>query len=629
MRGKMKAIRTRAASDHGLFNLDPLTGRLAPPIRSAVEPALSSLLCLPKLNEAYDNVKAAGADDFCKATLDYLDIDIDAAERELAQVPEEGPVIVVANHPFGGIEGLVLGYLLRQIRPDVRLLANDLLAQIPEMAPLCIFVDALQTGSARRTNIRGLHQAIDWTKDGGCLAVFPGGEVSSWDPRTRRIADPPWKNHIANLVKRTGASVVPIFFDGRNRALFHIAGLINPYLRTVLLPRELLSKQHQHIPIRVGSPIGPERLDAFHSNASLMSYLRGRTYALAHDKHGKPVGRRAIAWKDRVFSRPESARGGVSDGQAAGDCEAVAPPMDTEALERELAALAGEHRLAENGDLAVYLAEPAAMANLLPELGRLREVTFRAVGEGTGRRVDLDSFDHRYHHLLIWDRKHRRLVGGYRLGPTDTLRAAQKSQLYIDTLFRLKPAFFDAIAPSVELGRSFVRCEYQRSFTPLMLLWRAIGQFVASQPRYRHLIGPVTISANYSTASQALLVDALSQPAFRSELGRYCSPRHPFKGKHPARGELGRLATMVEGIDHLDSIVRDIEPDGKGVPILLKQYLKLGARCVAFNRDPDFSDCLDCLCVFDVLASDRRMREKYMGRPQSRQFLAAHGEDGS
>lgn len=602
----------KAASHHGLFDLEPLTGRLATPLRSAIEPALSSLLCLPRLNAIYDELKASGADDFCKAALDYLDIDIDVAEHELARLPREGPVIVVANHPFGGIEGLILGHLLRTVRSDVRLLANEMLKQIPDMQPLCIFVDALETKSARRTNVRALHEAIDWTRQGGCLTVFPGGEVSSWNLKARRVTDPPWKNHVASLVRRTNAQVVPLFFSGRNRALFQIAGLINARLRTVLLPRELLNKQHQDIALRIGSPIPHRRMRDFGSDDALMTYLRARAYALARTKP-----RASLIGKRTLLARRQ---------QPAAPAETKADTTPAAVLEAELAALPADHKLARNRNLEVYLAEPSRVPALLQELGRLREVTFRAVGEGTGQAVDLDPFDHCYHHLVIWDGEARRLVGGYRLGPTDLLRRREHDQLYVETLFKIRPAFFEAIAPSVELGRSFVRSEYQRGYGPLMLLWRAIGQYVSQQPRYRHLIGPVTISANYTLASQTLIVDLLSRPAFKSELARHVEPRRPFKCRHPAKRELARLGGMVEGVDHLDHLVRDIEPDGKGVPILLRQYLKLGATCVAFNRDPDFSDCLDCLCVFDVLNADPRTREKYMGRESCRRFLAAHGQ---
>jgi putative hemolysin len=602
----------KAAPSQRLFDLDPVTRHLAPPLRGAVKPALSSLLCLPELRAAYDSVKARGGDDFCKAALDCLDIEVAVANSDLARVPSEGPVIVVANHPFGGIEGLILGHLLRTVRPDVRLLANELLAQIPDMAPLCIFVDVLNTKKARRTNIRGLHQAIDWTKQGGCLAVFPGGEVSSWNMKARSVTDPPWRNHVASLIRRTGAQVVPVHFSGRNRALFHIAGLINQRLRTVLLPRELLSKQHQRIGMRIGSPIAPDQLKDFASNEALLTYLRGRTYALARSKVKAPLRRKLPVPRRRPAAEAAT--------EAAAD---LTPPAE---LEAELNALPDDCKLAENSGLAVYRADPSRTPKLLNEVGRLREVTFREVGEGTGQAVDLDPFDYKYQHLLIWDTAERRLVGGYRLGATDELRQREDDQLYIQTLFKIKPAFFEKLGPSIELGRSFVRREYQRSYTPLMLLWRAIGQQVCQFPRYRQLMGPVTISAEYTPASQALIVDLLSRPEFRSAYADCVEPRKPFKVKHPAKRELARLGNLVDSVDHLDALIRDIEPDGKGVPILLRQYLKLGARCIAFNRDPAFSNCLDCLCVFDVLDADRRTLRRYMGRGSSDAFLAAHGE---
>jgi putative hemolysin len=384
----------------------------------------------------------------------------------------------------------------------------------------------------------------------------------------------------------------------------------------VLLPRELLHKQGEPIGLRVGSAIENRQLCEFSTSETLMTYLRGRTYALARTKP-----------KTSLVKKLPFARGRRHDpGRAALAPEAV--PAET--LEAELASLPADQKLAENGDLSVYCAEPTRTPKLLEALGRLREITFRAVGEGTGRGVDLDGFDYRYQHLLIWDGRERQLVGSYRLGPTDLLAQGEagtdpKQPLYVQTLFKLKPGFLESVEPGIELGRSFVRQSYQRSFAPLMLLWRAIGQFVAQQPRYRYLFGPVTISAAYSPASQALMVEALMRPPFLSTLAASVEPRRPFKARHPARDELARLGHMVDSVDHLDALIRDIETDGKGVPILLKQYLKLGAKCLAFNRDPDFGDCLDVLCVFDVLECNRRTMHKYLGREATQQYLAAHG----
>jgi len=608
-----------------VLSVEPITRHLAAPLRPVLRPALHHLLCVPRLNRAYASVTggAYGTLGFCDAALRLLEIRLGVQSAEIAALPRRGPLVVVANHPFGGIEGLILARLLQSIRPDARLLANALLAHLPAMAPSCIFVDPLHGRGAHQANARGLAAAIRWVRGGGALGLFPGGEVASLQLTQRRVTDPPWHEHLGALLRRTGATVVPLYFSGRNSALFQIAGLLHERLRTVLLPRELFKKKGETIRVHVGRPIPPERLRAVGGSGraadlALADYLRGRTLALAARAPTTPASN-----PDPDTSIPEP--GPVRQPAGHAPPRPHAPPP---AMRRELEQQPASARLASHGSLVVYHLRMREAPRTLAALGRLREITFRAVGEGTGRHVDLDAFDATYEHLVLFDWSREVIAGSYRLGPTDAL-AGGRHALYTHTLFRLDPLFLRRLAPALELGRSFVRQSHQRQYAPLMLLWRGLGAYVARRSRYRYLFGPVTISSRYRPASQALMVDLLSRPAFRSGLAPYVQPRRPFNLERGRFREIRRLAEHIETVDHLDEVVRDIEPDRKGIPVLLRQYLKLGARRVAFNRDPDFGNCLDCLCVLDLCAAPLRILKRYLGPEAAERGRAAAEQEVS
>ncbi|MBI2300160.1 MAG: lysophospholipid acyltransferase family protein [Armatimonadetes bacterium] len=578
---------------------------------------LQSLLCIPELSDVYDASNTTGSPlDFCRSVLEQLDLHVKVRDEDLARIPAEGPLVVVANHPFGGIEGLVLADVVGRRRADVKLLANYILACFPAMRDLCIFVDPFDTPSAKRSNIRGLRESITWLRDGHAIAVFPAGEVAHLDLHTRQVTESPWTDNVVGLIRRTGATIVPLHFAGANGAFFQLAGLIHPLLRTVLLPRQLLNKQHAVCHIQIGSPITAAELNRIEDNQEATEYVQLRTQALA----GREVNlsRRA---RVRAIRRKHRAR----RRRAARPMPPVAPPVSPEHLLEDVNGLPPEARLFESADHACYLAEAEWIPNLLFELGRLRETTFRTVGEGTGQPLDLDPFDRTYLHLLLWNHRRTELVGAYRLGPTDRVSPGGAKGLYVSTCFALSKPFLERLGPSLELGRSFVRQEYQHSLAPVMLLWKGIGQFFVRNPYYRHLFGPVSISNAYRPLSRALMVAFLQQPERRSELAPMVRSRTPFDLRKAASADVLRLVRQIRNIHELNRLISDIEPDGKGVPPLLKQYVKFGARSLAFNIDPKFGYCLDCLCLFDTRLADRRTMERYLGEPEAiERFCAAH-----
>jgi putative hemolysin len=399
--------------------------------------------------------------------------------------------------------------------------------------------------------------------------------------------------------------VLPVYFDGSNSALFHAAGLLHPRLRTALLPRELLNKRHRRIGVTVGRLIAVRQIQSFDGDGPLIEHLRLRVYALAGERPRLAAGAEPLIYAPRLAP--------------------LAAAVPASALAADIERLDPARRLGAAGDLEVWYAGAAELPAVMPEIARLRELTFRAVGEGTGLAADRDLYDTYYDQLFVWNRVRQEIVGGYRIGQADRIAARYGVRgLYTSTLFRFHRGLLPSLGAALELGRSFVRPEYQRSFAPLLLLWRGIAAYVVLHPGYRVLFGPVSISNDYTLASKALLTGFLRSKHADETRGGLVQARHPLRrgsDERLVRREGGEVGTL----EALEAVLSSIETDGKGVPVLLRQYLKLGARVMAFNVDPAFGHSIDVLVATDLLDVDDKVLVKYMGKDGARTYLAAHG----
>ncbi len=571
-------------------------------------PPLERLLGLKRCRELYAEVADRPAELFAEAALQRLGVDMKVAAEELERIPASGPLVVVANHPYGAVEGLMLIALLRRVRSDVKVMANYLLQRIPQLADMVIAVDPFGASHSARRNIGPLRDSLRWLQQGGVLLVFPAGEVSHFKPSHRAVADPAWSDTLGRIVRRSGAPVLPVFFPGRNGLGFQLAGMVHPRLRTALLARQLLNKRGRTLEARIGSLIQPRQLNRLDSDRELVDYLRLRTYMLGCTPQRQP-------------SSPAVEEENADDSER---FNPVIASQDGSLLAAEMARLDAGCLLAENKELQVWQAEAAQIPYLLLEIGRLRELTFRAIGEGTGRPFDIDRFDHHYLHIFLWHKTRREVVGAYRLGRCDKILQQQgKAGLYTSTLFKYRSKLFERLGPALELGRSFVRVEYQRSYTPLLLLWKGIGAFVVAHPQYRTLFGPVSISRDYSDLSRRLIAGSLRETLLAPKLAGLVKPRVPLD-RRPLRVKgcaADLAATFCSNIDHVGAMVADIDVEQKGIPVLLRHYLNLGGKLLAFNVDREFSDVLDGLILVDLTETERKTLERYFGKEGTEAFL--------
>ncbi|MEO8131165.1 MAG: lysophospholipid acyltransferase family protein, partial [Bryobacteraceae bacterium] len=423
---------------------------------------IQTMLGLSAIAETYSVLRSQGPErPITERLLDHLEVKYNIAARDLELIPRKGAVLVVANHPFGMLEGAVLATAMLRIRPDVKFLANSMLTVVPELRDLVIAVDVAGSPAANRS---GMRAALEFLRGGGLLVVFPAGEVSHFQWGQWSITDPAWSPSIARMIRiiaRKGAAlpVIPVYIGGANSLLFQTAGMVHPRLRTALLARELLNKRRKLVDVRIGRPIDSGKLLALQTDEERTEYLRWRTYLLANRSQFKPNTRLPMAARRRKQLEPVAAASNAAE------------------MTREVASL---ELLDRSGNLEAYITSADRIPAVLREIGRLREITFRAVGEGSGKPCDLDYFDDCYLHLFVWNAEKREVVGAYRLGKAD-------GPLYTASLFQYSSEFLSKLGPALELGRSFVRAEYQKGFTPLLLLWKGIGKFVARNPQYKTL----------------------------------------------------------------------------------------------------------------------------------------------
>jgi putative hemolysin len=555
------------------------------------------VLGLNALSRCYESAPKNGStEDFLLGVLDHLEVKLKPVDRfnALENVPKEGPLLIVANHPLGGLEGVAITKLLLELRPDIKVLTNNLLRRIPELQSTFIGVDVLSKNAARE-NLKGIREASQHLKGGGALLLFPAGKVASVNMQSRSVEDHPWNRLAGNLLKRSNASCLPIHVDGYNSRFFYLMAMIHPLLRTLLLPRELANKKGRELKLIIGETISPREVLKLSDDRAVTDYLRMSTDFLKN--HQQP----AKAQTSLVFE-PISVEDKISNDNVQ---LALNEIVDCRYIESE--------------QYDVYCAPFERLGCLMAAIGVAREITFRAAGEGTGNSVDSDRFDPHYLHLFIWDKSASRVVGGYRIGRVDEIVERHGlDALYSKTLFDFDKDYLQKVGKALEMGRSFIHPDYQRLPQTLDLLWRGIGSYIARNPEYNTLFGAVSISNEHSDLARALISECMlesfcAEQRFLDDV----TPVEPLKVS-------GKIWTneMLASLNHVsvvNKLVGRCDP-GKALPTLLRHYLSLNGKFVCFSINKVFNDSLDGLILVDLRQTPDKYLKRYLGKEGAEVF---------
>ncbi len=559
-------------------------------------PGLAALLMevmkINQVNELFEKAQPNHGPAFVDAILKGIGVEIEFDETELKNLPADGSFIAIANHPYGGVEGMVLLKILCMVRPEAKLMANFILKKIPNLSDYFVAVNPFEN-IEHSSSISGIKATLELLANGTPIGIFPAGEVSTYQIDKQQVTDRLWHPVVGKIIARAKVPVVPVYFHGNNGLLFNLLSLIHPTLRTAKLPSELFNKQGHTIKLRIGKPIQVKDIPDAGNATKLLSFLRAKTYALGT----------GLENNKRIFNPANLFKIGKTPKEVVAELPAAI-------IEQEIAALSADYKIWAEKNYEIYIVPTSVIPGIINEIGRLRELTFREVGEGTNNSIDLDEYDIYYHHLFMWDTEAKLIVGAYRIGLGDEIfYSLGKSGFYTAKLFKIKSQFTEVLKNSLELGRSWIRREYQQKPLPLYLLWKGILKYLLDNPKYRYLIGPVSISNTFSTFSKSLIVDYITRHHFDHEMAQYVKPRKDFKVDFNSI-DTDLLMSTENSLKGLDNLISEIETRNMKLPVLLRQYIALNAKIICFNIDPKFADCLDGFLVLDLEKVPKDMMER-------------------
>lgn len=567
---------------------------------------------LEKIHEEIHKHKTKDPAEFAELVLRKLKIYYRLPEEEVIEKIKaiQGPLVFLSNHPLGGVEVLIMILFMSKIRKDYYILTEGLGNNSTDELKEVILEKTIPVNYTKARDV------VEYLReDGGLLTIFPNKEEHLLG---NKFSAKNWDSKTAKLVYLSGATVIPVFFKGHSGFLYQFLGIMFPRLRERFRTREFLNVSYKDIAFRVGKKISQERLKGFGRDfEKINEYLKSKLFLLSLHYISESFREKYI----NVDNIPAIRLFGNTTPEAA----PILGPISQEKLLSEIDSLPKEDILVDSKPFKVFVLQKNQAPAMMNEIGRLREITFRNVGEGSGKACDTDEFDNHYFQLVLWDDENKKIAGGYRIGKVDEIiRNKGRGGVYVNTIFNIKGKLLDQVHPALELGRSYITQEYQRSFQPLLLLWTGICQFIMrpENMQYRYLIGPVSISAEMNSISKTLIVEFLTHNNLAGGLSELVAAKYPFKGKTQAISYYKTFS--MDDIRDVNEAVTELEEGEGGIPVLFKHYLKMGAKMLAFNVDPDFSDVLDCLMMTDLLKTDKHLLAKYMGKENMKTYLEHH-----
>ncbi len=516
------------------------------------------------------------AESFIRSFLDASRIRVQVPESELSRIPAMGGCVILGNRLFGPADPILLIHAISSVRKDVVVLTSYDYGAHPELH------DSISLLNIEETEEKLLLQFEALLQEDKVVVVFPAQQGTISRITGNIVMDKRWHPKLMKVVFLLRQPIVPVYL--RTDSVINLM-----HSKTFSFDRMTaffkdLNASEKSVNIRIGKPIMDEVKSTFVRADHFGRYVRAKLYAL-----GSPLQ------VNTLFSVTRNAGRTV-------ERQLIEPPTDGAILEKELAALPSANRLITQGNFDVFIAAAQSVPITLKEIGRQREITFRAVGEGTGHALDLDEYDMYYHQLILWDREARKIAGGYRIGfGHEIMELYGKRGFYLHSLFKFKQPMNRILEQSIELGRSYVTPEYQKARLPLFLLWKGILAVLLQNIGYRYLIGPVSISNEYSNFSRQLIVSFIKKYYWNTDLAQHVKPRKAFR---PAKGDLDIEAIMGHlghELHEIDRAIEEVEPQSFKLPVLIKKYIKQEAKIIGFNVDPNFSNVLDGLILLDMM----------------------------
>jgi putative hemolysin len=544
---------------------------------------LMKVLKISTLNKVYDRNKHLQDVAFLNGLLDDLEIKFEIPEEDFKRLPKKGAYITISNHPLGGIDGLLLLKLMLDREPNFKIIANFLLHRIEPLKKYIMPVNPFENHKDVKSSVLGIKETLRHLSDGKPLGIFPAGEVSTYKDG-KLLVDKPWEEGAIKVIRKAQVPVVPIYFHAKNSRFFYFLSKISSTFRTAKLPSEVFSQKDRVIKVRVGKPISVAEQNEYQTITDYSEFLRKKTYMLA-----KPFEKESKLLTPKSLKIPKAPK-------------QIVIPADAESMIKEVKALrVADARLLQSKNYEVFFARAKKIPAILHEIGRLREITFREVGEGTNESIDLDKYDKYYHHLFLWDDDAKKIAGAYRMGlGAEIYPKYGIDGFYLNSLFRFEPELHDMMHKSIEMGRAFIIKEYQQRPMPLFLLWRGIIHTTLHYPEHKFLLGGVSISNQFSDFSKSLMIEFMKSHYYDPYIAQYIHPKKEFKVKLKDADKDFVFNETDADLNKFDKIIDELEPGALRLPVLIKKYIKQNARLVAFNVDPMFNNAIDGLIYLQI-----------------------------
>ncbi|WP_417431255.1 lysophospholipid acyltransferase family protein [Halpernia sp.] len=562
-------------------------------LKNPIAAAIMKLTKIDEVNTMYEKLQHLKGKEFFDAWVEYRNLKYIVFAEDLAKIPKTGPFIVVSNHPLGAIDGVLMIKIIMELRPDFKVMGNFLLTKIEPMQPYVISVNPFENRKEVYNSATGMRGALQHIQSGGCLGIFPAGEVSNTNNEFGEILDREWEKTALKLIKRAKVPVVPMYFHAKNSSLFYKLSKIHPNLQTLLLPSEMMNKREKPIRIRIGKAVSVKVLDEHEDITEFGSYLRNKVYRLKsyYDKRKSLID---------VLKLPNLALK-FPNLKSANIVQNIIDETPQEDLIAEIKKLKEQEKmLFANGNYEMFFAKYEDIPSIMREIGRQRELTFRAIGEGSNLPFDLDKYDQYYHHLFLWDNSDQKLVGAYRMGlGGEIMKKYGVDGFYTSSLFEFDLELQPFFRKVIEMGRAYISKEYQQKPLPLFLLWRGIVHVCLRNPEHKFLMGGVSISDKFSEFSKSLMIEYMRSHYYDSAVAQYVHPKNEFKVILKERDKHLFFEDIDSDLNKLDKIIDDLEPEMR-LPVLIKKYIKQNAKVIAFNVDPTFNDAIDGLMYIRI-----------------------------